>query len=232
MEVCILPDPPSAAEAAARRLAEAAAAAVRARGRFLLALSGGRSPWQMLADLAALPVPWDRVFVFQVDERQAPPGHADRNLTHLHRCLVATGLLPEGNLFPMPVDGTDLDAAARRYARLLQEIAGTPPVLDLVHLGLGEDGHTASLLPGDPALALTDQDVAATAPYQGRRRLTLTLPVLNRARHILWLIVGASKAAALARLAAGDPHIPAGRISPAHAVVVADQAAAGRLSLP
>ena len=126
----------------------------------------------------------------------------------------------------MPVESADLDEAAARYAQTLVDVAGSPPVLDLVHLGLGSDGHTASLVPGDPVLDVTDADVALTGVYQGRRRMTLTYPVLNRARRVLWLITGEDKAAMLVRLRRGDPAIPAGRVRQDHAVVLADRAAA------
>ena len=115
------------------------------------------------------------------------------------------------------------------YAQTLQEIAGSPPVLDLVHLGLGPDGHTASLVPGDPVLDVTDADVALTGVYQGRRRMTLTYPILNRARRILWLVTGSEKAGPLVRLRQGDPSIPAGRVRQDQALVLADRAAAGPL---
>jgi 6-phosphogluconolactonase len=129
----------------------------------------------------------------------------------------------------MPVEAEDLAQAAATYARTLREIAGTPPVLDLVHLGLGPDGHTASLIPGDPVLKVTHQDVALTGIYQGRRRMTLTYPILNRARHILWLVTGEAKSGMLRRLHDGDQSIPAGRIRRDQALVLADRAAASRL---
>src|SRR5258705_7493126 len=109
----------------------------------------------------------------------------------------------------MPVEAPDLEAAASRYAETLWAIAGSPPVFDLVHLGLGADGHTASLVPGDPVLDVTDADVAVTRPYQGRRRMTLTFPIINRSRRVLWLVTGREKAGALVRLRNRDPSIPA-----------------------
>jgi 6-phosphogluconolactonase len=128
----------------------------------------------------------------------------------------------------MPVESPDLEAAAARYATLLEEIAGAPAVLDLVHLGLGPDGHTASLLPGDSALEVSDRDVALTGGvYQGRRRMTLTYPVINRARGILWLVTGAEKVPMLARLRAGDRSIPGGRVRQDRARLMADRAAVG-----
>ena len=165
----------------------------------------------------------------QVDERVAPPGHPDRNLTHLRESLLARVPLAPENVCAMPVDSPDLAAAARQYALRLQEIAGAPPVLDLVHLGLGPDGHTASLVPGDPVLNVTDADVALTQPYQERRRMTLTLPALNRARRILWVVTGAEKAGMLLRLRDGDVTIPAGFVRRDHALVLADRLAARQL---
>jgi 6-phosphogluconolactonase len=174
-------------------------------------------------------VPWKSVQVVQVDERVAPAGDPDRNLTHLYGSLLDHAPLRREQIHAMPVESPDLEAAAKRYALTLQEIAGSPPVLDLVHLGLGPDGHTASLVPGDAVLNVTDSDVALTGVYQGRRRMTLTYPILNRARRILWLVTGKDKVSALTRLREGDVSIPAGRVQRDNAVVLADQAAAAQL---
>jgi len=217
------------AEAVARRgaavLAAEARAAVVARGRFVMAVSGGRTPWRMLRVLATEEVPWESVQIVQVDERVAPDGHADRNLTHLRESLLAHAPLSPEQVHAMPVEEPDLAAAATRYAQTLRAIAGFPPVLDVVHLGLGPDGHTASLIPGDPVLDVADVDVAPTGVYQGRRRMTLTYPALNRARRVLWLVVGRDKARPLLRLTEGDPSIPAGRVRQDDALIFADQAA-------
>jgi 6-phosphogluconolactonase len=167
--------------------------------------------------------------VVQVDERVAPAGHPDRNLTHLRESLLAQAPLRPEQIHAMPVEEEDLAAGAARYARALREIAGAPPVLDLTHLGLGPDGHTASLVPGDPVLNVTDTDVALTGVYQGRRRMTLTYPVLNRSRRVLWLVTGNEKVDMLRRLCDGDVSIPAGRVRQDQALVLADRAAAGPL---
>jgi 6-phosphogluconolactonase len=217
----------AAAQAAAGIIAAEARSAAGARGRFVMAVSGGRTPWIMLRALANEDVPWESVHIAQVDERVAPEGHPDRNLTHLRESLLEhTRMRPE-QVHAMPVEAADLDAAAKQYASVLAEIAGSHPILDLVHLGLGPDGHTASLVPGDPVLRITDRDVAATGVYQGRRRMTLTYPMINRARRILWLATGQEKQGMLARLLAGDSSIPAGGISRDQAEIVADRAAAG-----
>jgi 6-phosphogluconolactonase/glucosamine-6-phosphate isomerase/deaminase len=178
----------------------------------------------MLRALAREDVPWDQVHLLQVDERVAPDGDPDRNLIALHESLPAPA-----RVHPMPVELDDLDAAARRYADILTSVAGSPPELDLVHLGLGGDGHTASLVPGDPVLDVGDRDVAITGPYQGRRRMTLTYPALDRARQVVWLVTGEDKAAMLARLCDGDATIPAGRVRAARAAVFADHAAAAKI---
>jgi 6-phosphogluconolactonase len=231
MEIQVLPDAAAVAAEAARFVAREGRGAVAARGRFTVAFSGGKTPWQMLRVLSQEEVPWPKVIVAQVDERVAPSGHPDRGLTHLRESLLDhVPLLPE-QLCAMPVEAPDLEAAAAQYAQRLQDIAGAPPVLDLVHLGLGADGHTASLVPGDSVLEVAEADVALTQPYQGRRRMTLTYPILNRARRILWVVTGPEKAGMLARLCAGDPAIPAGRIRQDPALLLADRAAAQSLRL-
>lgn len=227
MKVEALTDATAVARQAATVLASRARAAVADRGRFVMAVSGGRTPWQMLRVLANEDLPWEGVHVVQVDERIAPDGDPDRNLTHLIESLLDHSPLPPQQLHAMPVVSPDLTAAAGQYAQLLAEIGGSPPVLDIVHLGLGLDGHTASLVPGDPVLEVTNMDVGLTDTYQGRRRMTLTFPVLNRCREILWVITGGEKAEMLGRLRAGDKSIPAGRIRPERALVLADRAAAG-----
>src|SRR5215472_8471733 len=223
----ILPDAESVAKEAAKVIAAEARAAVAARGRFVMAVSGGHTPWKMLRVLANEAVPWESVHVVQVDERIAPAGDPDRNLTHLRESLLEHAPLPAAQIYAMPVEGPDLESAARHYARTLQQIAGTPPVLDLAHLGLGPDGHTASLVPNDPVLNINDQDVALTGIYQNHRRMTLTYPMLNRARRILFVVTGAEKVEMLARLRGGDGSIPAGRIQQEHLLVIADRAAFG-----
>ena len=229
MEIRVLADAAAVALQAAKVIAEEGRGVVTARGRFSIAVSGGQTPWQMLRALAREDVPWNSVYVAQVDERVAPAGHPDRNLTHLLDSLLEHAPLRPEQICAMPVDSPNLEAAARRYALMLQEIAGVPPVLDLVHLGLGPDGHTASLVPGDPVLDVTEADVALTRPYQQRSRMTLTYPMLNRARRILWVITGVEKAGMLVRLRDGDVTIPAGRVHQEHALVLADRAAAERL---
>ncbi len=183
----------------------------------------------MLQALAGEDLPWHRVDLLQVDERIAPAGHEDRNLTMLHDSLSAQGTSSEARVHAMPVEDEDLDAAAAHYARTIESICGSPPVLDMVHLGLGTDGHTASLVPDDAVLDVVDDWVAVTRPYQGRRRMTLTYPALDGARAVVWLVTGAGKADMLARLMAGDAAVPAGRVRSARAIVFADKAAAAAL---
>jgi 6-phosphogluconolactonase len=225
MEVYL--DPDSVAREAANFIAAEARAVVSARGIFTMAISGGHTPWIMLRDLAQEDMPWKELHVVQVDERVAPAGDPDRNLTHLTESLLSHAPLRPEQIHAMPVESPNLEAAAAQYAQTLATIAGSPPVLDLVHLGLGPDGHTASLVPGDPVLNVDDADVAATGIYQGRRRMTLTYPMINRSRRVLWLVTGQEKAGMLTRLRAGDVSIPAGRVLADHAVVLADHAAQG-----
>jgi len=207
-------------------IAVEARTSVAARGRFVIAVSGGHTPWVMLRALAGKDLPWSGVQVVQVDERVAPEGDPDRNLARLRESLIGHAPLRPEQIHAMPVEQPDLEAAARQYAATLREVAGSPVVLDLVHLGLGPDGHTASLVPGDPVLDVTDADVALTGVYKGRRRMTLTYPLINRSRRILWLVTGKEKAEMLGRLRSGDLSIPAGRVSRDQALVLADRAAA------
>lgn len=211
-EIVSVADPAELATRAAAWVAARATEVVRARGRFRFAVSGGSTPWAMFDALLTHEVPWEQVEIFQVDERVAPEGDPDRNLTHLQQAL---GHVP-ATVRPMPVGNPDLHQAAASYADEL------PERFDLVHLGLGPDGHTASLVPGDPVLEVRDRLVAATGPYQGHRRVTLTYPALARADQILWLVAGEEKRPALSKLLAGDRSIPAGRVEAAHSTVVTD----------
>lgn len=204
-------------ESAASYVAATAREVVGREGTFHFAVSGGRSPWMMLSLLTRLDMPWDRTVIWQVDERVVPAGDPDRNLGHLREALgEATAVVR-----PMPVDDADLEAAAARYGAALASR------FDLVHLGIGPDGHTASLVPGDAVLEVEDRPVAVTSTaYDGRRRMTLTYPALARARQLLWLVSGEDKREALAKLLAADPSIPAGRVEANASVVMADRAAA------
>lgn len=211
-------DDAGVARAAASFVAETAGRAVAQRGEFTIAVSGGRTPWAMFEHLSREQMPWSRTRIFQVDERCAPADDPDRNLLHLRAALRGA----PADVVPMPVESADLDAAAARYSALI------PDAFDLVHLGLGPDGHTASLVPGDAVLDVTDRPVAPTSgTYQGRRRMTLTYPGLARARQFLWLITGSEKAAALVALRTGDRNIPAGRVTGGPSVILADKEAAG-----
>jgi 6-phosphogluconolactonase len=216
----VVGDERTAARRAAELIAEAGEAAAAARGPFGMAMSGGRSPWAMLAILGELErMPWEATELFQVDERIASPGSEDRNLTHM---VLGLSMDHQAMLRPMPVTQRDLEGAAHDYEN------GLPERLDLIHLGLGPDGHTASLVPGDPVLEVDDRRVALTeTAYQGHRRMTLTYPAIDAARHVLWLVTGAEKREPLAKLLAGDRSIPAGRVENENMVVVADEAAAG-----
>lgn len=214
-ELVVVPDPETLARRAASLVAELSRGAVAGAGTFNFAVSGGKTPWAMFAELTHEDMPWEQTVIFQVDERVAPEGDPDRNLTNLDTAL---GTSP-ARVVAMPVNDPDLDVAAATYGGLL------PEHFHLVHLGLGPDGHTASLVPGDPVLEVTDRPVATTQPYQGHRRMTLTYPALARAERILWLISGADKREALAKLLAGDRSIPAGRVEAARSTILADEAA-------
>jgi 6-phosphogluconolactonase len=228
MKIEVLLTPEAVAQKAAQYIAGEARAAVAARDRFVIAVSGGHTPWVMLRALAKETVPWKKMHVVQVDERVAPAGDPDRNLTHLRESLLEQAPLPPENIHPMPVEASDLEAAAKQYAATLTQLAGSPPVLDLAHLGMGPDGHTASLVPDDPVLNVTNADVAITGVYMGRRRMTLTYPILNRSRRILFLVTGKEKVDMLPKLLAADTSIPSGRIRQDNALMLADRDAAAR----
>jgi 6-phosphogluconolactonase len=231
MKIEVFTDVNSVARQAAALIAAEARAAVAARDRFVMAVSGGHTPWVMLSALAQEVIPWAKIRIAQVDERVVPAGHFDRNLTRLRGGLLDYAPLPSKQIYAMPVEAPDLEAAARQYAVTLTDLAGSPPVFDLIHLGLGPDGHTASLVPGDPVLEISDADVGVTGVYHERRRMTLTYPILNRARRILWLVTGSEKIGMLGRLLKADTSIPAGRVNQARAVVFADHAAAKNVQL-
>ena len=219
MKIDISPTAEDAATAAARLMAEHIMAAAAARGHACVAISGGHTPWSMLEKLSSRGLPWARLHIFQVDERECDIDSNDRNYKHIK------DILPKDcHIYPMPVEAGD--PGAGRYMREIESHAGKPFKLDLVHLGLGDDGHTASLVPEDPVLDVTDRDVAWTRPYQGHRRMTLTYPALNRARFVFWLVTGTEKRQALARLLSGDTGIPAGRVRAAARKVIADKDAA------
>ncbi len=229
MKVEIHPDVDAVAKRGAEFVAAEARRVVSQRDRFTLALSGGSTPWLMIRALVEEDIPWKQVHVLQVDERVVPDGHPDRNLTHLGENLLSTSGLPDDHLHAMQVGEENLEDAAQTYARILEELAGSPPALDLVHLGLGLDGHTASLVPRDPVLHVRDTYVSPTDSYLGRRRMTLTYPTLNRARRLLWLVTGKNKAQMVRRLCDGDESIPAGRVASDQALLIADRAAASEL---
>lgn len=220
IELEVAGDEKAASRRAAELIAAAGEEAVEERGAFALALSGGRSPWAMLAILGELEgMPWEQTELFQVDERVAAPGDPARNLTHM---VLGLSMDHQAALRPMPVTQRDLDGAARQYEESL------PERFDLVHLGLGPDGHTASLVPGDPVLEVADRRVAMTGEaYQDHLRMTLTYPAIDSARRIVWLVTGPDKVEPLQKLLAGDASIPAGRVRNDDMIVVADEAAAG-----
>jgi 6-phosphogluconolactonase len=221
--VDVAPDSEALAALAADRVAARAEEAIRERGRFTLAVSGASTPRRMFAALAERPLPWADMHLFQVDERVAPDGHPDRNFTDLKARLIDRVPIPKENVHPMPVTASDLEVAARSYAAGLAEATGDG-ALDLVHLGIGDDGHTASWPPGDPVVDAVGEgapDVAVVGPYNGRLRMTLTPRAVNRARAVLWLVDGAAKAPVVARLLAGDRAIPASRVRTDRALILA-----------
>ena len=217
MDIVVAPDPQGAASEAAAWLARQLRNAVSRRGVATMALSGGSTPAMMLAALAEMPAPWEATTVFQVDERVAPDGDPDRNaslLEPLRSCGAVINL--------MPVTAADLESASRQYAALL------PDRLDVVHLGVGDDGHTASWPPGDPVVHAGGA-VAVSGEYKGRVRMTLTVPTVNAARHRMVLATGTPKATIIERWMLHDHGLPIERVSRTNTLVVLDQQAASRL---
>jgi 6-phosphogluconolactonase len=228
VRLIVEPDAETAARTAASEIASACDAALDERDRALIALSGGRTPWRMVELLREHVLHWGEIYVAQVDERVVPRDDERRNFARLEALLVREGPLPRDNLLEMPVGANDLAAAAAAYQAMLEAIGGAPLRFDLVQLGLGADGHTASLLPADPVLDEAGRDVAVSEEHEGTRRMTLTLGVLSRARQRLWLVTGAAKAPRLRELIDGATSIPANRVERRGTVVVADRDAAAQ----
>ena len=228
MKTEIFPQAGDVAAAAAAYLAQQITATLATKSTFSMAISGGRTPWEMLKILAKADLPWQRVNLFQVDERVAPDGHADRNLTQLFQAIADTLMVTQLRIFPMPVLAADLEEGCREYTQVIDEVTEGKG-LDLIHLGLGSDGHTASLVPGDEVMEVQDRLVACTQnTYQGRIRMTLTYPLLNSAKQLLWIVTGSEKQEMVKRLLQQDPSIPAGSIRQENALLMVDQAAIER----
>jgi 6-phosphogluconolactonase len=225
MKTELFPTADQVAAGAAAYLEQEIRDALTHQKSFSLAISGGRTPWEMLKILSKADLPWKRVNLFQVDERVAPDGHADRNLTQLFQAIAGTPMVTQLRIFPMPVLAEDLEEGCREYTQVLDEITEGKG-LDLIHLGLGSDGHTASLVPGDGVMDVKDRLVACTQnTYQGRIRMTLTYPLLNAAKQLLWIVTGSEKQEMVKRLIQQDPSIPAGTIRQENALLMVDQAA-------
>ena len=225
MKTEIFPQAEQVAARAAAYLEQEIRDALTYQKSFSLAISGGRTPWEMLKILSKVDLPWQRINLFQVDERVAPDGHPDRNLTQLFQAIAGTAMVTQLRIFPMPVTAEDLDASAQEYTDVLNEVTEGKG-LDILHLGLGSDGHTASLVPGDGVLEIKNRLVACTQnSYQGRIRMTLTYPLLNAAKQILWIVTGSEKKEMVQRMLQQDPSIPAGRIQQENALLLVDQAA-------
>jgi 6-phosphogluconolactonase len=225
MKTELFPTADQVAAGAAAYLEQEIRDALTHQKSFSLAISGGRTPWEMLKILSKADLPWKRVNLFQVDERVAPDGHADRNLTQLFQAIAGTPMVTQLRIFPMPVLAEDLEEGCREYTQVLDEITESKG-LDLIHLGLGSDGHTASLVPGDGVMEVQDRLVACTQnTYQGRIRMTLTYPLLNAAKQLLWIVTGSEKQEIVQRLLQQDPSIPAGSIRQENALLMVDQAA-------
>ena len=224
----VVPSAEAAAVRGAQVLADLLRRAIHAHGNVTFAISGGSTPWGMFEGLLNdTTVEWPSVHLFQVDERVAPDGDAERNWTKIKELFIDNGPIVESQAYAMPVTATDLYAACGSYQQLIRSIRPSGRI-DVVQLGLGEDGHTASLAPGDSVCDVTDADVATTSdPFNGHHRMTLTRGALNRSGTIVWQVLGSSKNIALRKLLDGDLSIPAGHLNHADAIVVADAAALG-----
>lgn len=238
-EIRVLPSAAEAARAAAEELAAAGADAIANRGVFRVALSGGTTPTRLFDALATARyrrrVDWGRTRVFFVDERCVPPSHERSNYRLAKEHFLDPLRVPPANVFRMKGEDEPRRAAHAYEKVLREEFGGRTPRFDLVLLGLGADGHTASLFPGTPALAEKKRWVTANpAPSAGEWRLTLTLPVLNAGRRVVFLVAGSDKASVVATLLAkkpGYPKLPASRVSPKRGslIWIVDEAAAAEL---
>jgi 6-phosphogluconolactonase len=227
MNIEVLPDTEAVAKEAAAIIAQKARLSVSARGRFVLAVSGDSMSLLMLNALIEEQVVWERIQLVQLDECVLPITDPERKATRLRAALLENSWLRPQQIHAMPVESRDLEVAAARYALHLHRIAGSPPILDLVHLTLGQDGRAAALLPGDPVLDVSDQDVSVSSAPDGPRWMTLTYPILNRSRFLLWTAIGEDHADVLRRLRAHDESIPAGRVRGGPTLILADRLAAG-----
>lgn len=224
-EIRVLDTPDALAEAAAATIVAAACEAVAAGGRFTVALAGGATPRASYARLAAPPhaanMPWDRTFVFFGDDRGVSPDHPESNYRMAHETLLSKVPVPAGQVFRLRAEADDPEAAAAEYARTIAEVfglrRGEQPRFDLVLLGVGIDGHTASLFPGSPALKEVFRAVAAVhvAAAIIPQRFTLTFPVLNAAARVVFLVSGPEKAKIVrAALGPQGTSVPAGMVRP------------------
>ena len=227
LKVEVLETAEAVAQRSAQLLVDSLRETAQQRGRASFAVSGGRTPALMLRFVAAAALPWERLDLFQVDERVAPAGHADRNAEGVRKAFAQQCELHPERFHWMPVEQPDLAAGARTYASELAAVAGEPAMLDVIHLGLGDDGHTASIFPGAATTNDAASDVTVTGVHLGRRRMTLTMAAINRARLIVWVVTGREKQLALAKLLAGDPTLVASRVRRTGVTVLADSAAAG-----
>jgi 6-phosphogluconolactonase len=231
----ILPDPP----ALARHVAEwLTAAALAAKGPFRVSLSGGSTPKALYGLLASDDFrgrfPWQHVFWYWGDERFVPHDHPDSNYRMIREAMLAKAPVPPEHIHPVPADGTPGDAA-RRYERALQEAYGARvldparPLFDVTLLGLGPDGHTASLLPGEPVLEERERWVAVVAHGRPEVRITMTYPVIESSRRVAFLVAGPDKAPVLRTIRAGESQLPAARVRPLGELFwFVDRAAAGQ----